>query len=76
MMWSHEAEAVPVNQTRHKLKVDEEVKKQGALKIQKAFKRYIFIKGLNWRKSIKQKLMAIVNAWRTRRTLNCLGSEV
>jgi len=55
----------------------EALKKQGAsLKIQNAFKRYKIFKGLKWRKSIKQTLMAVVNAWRTRRALNCLGAEV
>jgi hypothetical protein len=33
-------------------------------------------KGLNWRKSVKSHLAAVVTAWRTRRALNCLGTEV
>jgi hypothetical protein len=33
-------------------------------------------KGLKWRRYIKTLLMATVQAWRTRRALNCLASEV
>ena len=47
-----------------------------AKKIQQAFKRHLILRGLNWRKSVKQNLMAVVRAWRTRRALNCLGAEV
>jgi len=75
MMQLQSIEVVPVTD-RHKLKEDEALKKQGALKIMKAFKRHKIVKGLKWRKSIKQIIMAVVNAWRTRRALNCLGAEV
>lgn len=81
MMQSQSTEVVCSLEVKQKFKEEEEktkTKKQQdqAKKIQQAFKRHKILKGLNWRKSVKQHLMAVVNAWRTRRSLNCLGAEV
>lgn len=50
------------------------------LKIITAFRCYRArqrtVKGLAWRCHIKAQLMTVVVAWRTRRALNCLSSEI
>ena len=51
-----------------------------AAKIQRAFRQFVarneIIDGLMWRQRIKMIIMNTVEAWRTRRALNCLGQEV
>ena len=51
-----------------------------AAKIQRAFRQFVsrneIIEGLMWRQRIKMIIMNTVEAWRTRRALNCLGQEV
>ena len=53
---------------------------ENAAKIQRAFRTFVFrctvLEGLAWRKRIKTLLINVVEAWSTRRALNCLGSEV
>lgn len=49
---------------------------QAVQKIQHAYRRYCVRQGLKWRKHVKILLMSTVQAWRTRRALNCLGAEV
>ena len=53
---------------------------ESAARIQRCFKVYVFrctvMEGLAWRQRVKSILMNVVEAWRTRRALNCLGSEV
>jgi hypothetical protein len=44
--------------------------------IQRAFRKHLTENGLKWRKHIKNLLMNVIEAWRIRRTLNCLGVEV
>ena len=51
-----------------------------AARIQGAYRQYIsrcqVLEGLMWRQRIKMIIMNTVEAWRTRRALNCLGQEV
>ena len=51
-----------------------------AAKIQRAFRIFVFrctvLEGIAWRQRVKTILINVVEAWRTRRALNCLGSEV
>lgn len=44
--------------------------------IQSAYRHHLFRQGLQWRVSVKHQLMAVITAWRTRRALNSLASEV
>ncbi len=45
-------------------------------KLQAFFRRCRIKRGLEWRKIIKVNLNAIIEAWRTRRALNCLQREI
>ena len=53
---------------------------ENAAKIQRAYRAFVFRctvrDGLAWRRGIKTILTNVVEAWRTRRALNCLGLEV
>jgi hypothetical protein len=46
------------------------------VKIQAFFRRCLTMKGLKWRSMVKVHLMAVVDAWRIRRALNCLQREI
>lgn len=49
---------------------------RAVIQIENAIVRFLskkkMVKGLVWRRRIKQSFMAVVVAWRTRKALNCL----